>query len=141
MHYCNKKCKPGLVLLIDFEKAFDSVSWDFILKVLRFFNFGDNFIKWIKVLFCGANMFFYQIFFPIKCGCRQGDPISPCPFLLCAEIMGIVIKNNTLIKRIVVNDNEFKLLQYADDMVLTLDSTQHSLKSALSLVDQFAKFG
>ena len=41
---------PGLLLLIDFEKAFDSVSWSFINKVLKFFNFGpsykvDNSIK------------------------------------------------------------------------------------------------
>lgn len=27
INYCNEKCKPGLILLIDFEKAFDLVSW------------------------------------------------------------------------------------------------------------------
>lgn len=145
IHYCNEKCKPGLILLIDFEKGFDSVSWNFIFKALRFFNFGDNFIKWIKILFCNARLCviqhgFFSEFFPMKRGCRQGDPISPYLFLLCAEIMGIMIRNNTLIKGIVVNDKEFKLMQYADDTVLALDGTQYSLKSALSLVDQFAKF-
>lgn len=54
--------------------------------------------------------------------------------------MRIMIGNNTLIKEIVINDNEFKILQYADGTVLALDDTQHSLKSALSLVDQFANF-
>ena len=33
---------PGLLLLIDFEKAFDSLSWSFIHKVLQFFNFGPS---------------------------------------------------------------------------------------------------
>lgn len=78
IHYCNEKCKPGLVLLIDFEKSFDSDTWNFILKVLRFFNFGDNCL-WCKAM-CHSKCFFIE-FFPMKRGCRQGDPISP--YLFC----------------------------------------------------------
>jgi hypothetical protein len=37
---------PGLLLLIDFEKAFDSISWNFLLSVLKFFNFGESIINW-----------------------------------------------------------------------------------------------
>lgn len=36
---------PGLLIFIDFEKAFDSVSWNFPEKVMDFFNFGDSFKK------------------------------------------------------------------------------------------------
>ena len=39
---------PGLLLIIDSEKAFDSISWDFINKVLKFFNFGESIIKWVS---------------------------------------------------------------------------------------------
>ena len=42
---------PGLLLLIDFEKAFDSISWDFLLSVLKFFNFGESIINWVKVFY------------------------------------------------------------------------------------------
>ena len=35
----------GLLLLVDFEKVFDSVSWKFIDCVLDFFKFGNNFKK------------------------------------------------------------------------------------------------
>ena len=40
----------GLLLLVDFEKAFDSVSWRFIDCVLHFFKFGKIFKKYVKCL-------------------------------------------------------------------------------------------
>ena len=40
---------PGLLLLIDFEKAFDSLSWSFIRKALKFLNFGESLRSWIYV--------------------------------------------------------------------------------------------
>ena len=37
-----KQNVPGLLLSIDFEKAFDTVSWGFISDVLDYFNFGNS---------------------------------------------------------------------------------------------------
>lgn len=51
INYTEKNKIPGMLLLIDFEKAFDSVSWKFLFKVLEYFNFGDSFKKWIKVFY------------------------------------------------------------------------------------------
>ena len=48
MYYTEKTQKEGLLMLIDFEKAFDSISWKFLYNVLEFLGFGHNFIKWIK---------------------------------------------------------------------------------------------
>ena len=72
----------GLILLIDFEKAFDSLSWKFIHETLENFNFGKNFIKWIKLF---QNNTKSRIIlnghlsesFTLERGCPQGDPISP----------------------------------------------------------------
>lgn len=50
MSYTEINNLPGLLMLIDFEKAFDSVSWSFLYKVLHFFGFGNNIIKWVKIL-------------------------------------------------------------------------------------------
>lgn len=33
------------------KKAFDSVEWNFILETLKRFNFGDNFLSWIFILY------------------------------------------------------------------------------------------
>ena len=51
--YENNLC--GLALQLDFEKAFDSVEWKFLLTVLEIFGFGPNFVKWIKT--CHTNLF------------------------------------------------------------------------------------
>ena len=40
--YAETKTLPGLLLMVDFEKAFDSVSWTFIEKALHFSNFGPD---------------------------------------------------------------------------------------------------
>jgi hypothetical protein len=42
---------PGLLLLVDFEKAFDSLEWDFMFKCLNFLGFGESIIKWVKVFY------------------------------------------------------------------------------------------
>lgn len=46
---------PGLLVMIDFEKAFDSVSWKFIQETLNFLNFGPSFCKWIKTFQYNSN--------------------------------------------------------------------------------------
>jgi hypothetical protein len=38
MHYLEQHSKTGLLLLVDFEKAFDSVEWKFLKKALSSFN-------------------------------------------------------------------------------------------------------
>ena len=37
-------------MTIDIEKAFDSVNHFFLISVLKQYGFGDDFIKWIKIL-------------------------------------------------------------------------------------------
>ena len=41
---------PGLLLFIDFEKAFDTIEWAFVRKALEHFGFGPSLINWINLL-------------------------------------------------------------------------------------------
>ena len=75
----------------------------------------------------------------IERGCRQGDPVAPYLFILCAEILAILIKQNKDIKGITIGNKEHKISQYADDTSLALDVTPKSLFSALETLDFFYK--
>ena len=43
--------KSGILLMLDFQKAFDTVEWEFMVKTLHFFNFGPSFIRWIQTIY------------------------------------------------------------------------------------------
>ena len=88
---------PGLMVMVDFEKAFDTESWDFLHKTLEFFNFAPTFKKYIKLLYaspecCVTNNGFHTEFFPISRGIRQGCPISVLLFIMCTEVLAIAIR-------------------------------------------------
>ena len=132
----------GLILSIDFEKAFDTVSWKFIEETLKYYNLGDSIIKWISIFQKGAESCitqngFISEFFYLKRGCRQGDPISPYIFILCAEILGKMIRNNNDIRGIMIDNKEYKISQYADDTQLFLNGSENSLREALDVLQKF----
>ena len=145
MFYTEKYNLPGLLLLIDFEKAFDSVAWSFINKVLDFFNFGPIFKRWISTFYkniescCLVNGHCSE-WFVMERGCRQGDPISPYIFILCAEVLGMLIRQNHNIAGIRIENFEYKISQYADDTSLILDGTETSLLSACNVLKFYAQF-
>ena len=145
LNYTENNSIPGILLLVDFEKAFDSISWNFMFKVLRYFSFGPDILKWIHILykdsqFCVIQNGIFSRFFNIGRGCRQGDPISPYLFILCVEILGILFRNNKDIKGIRVGNYEYKIFQYADDTGFTLDGSEESLKNTLNILGQFFKY-
>lgn len=71
-------------------------------------------------------------------GCRQGDPISPYLFLLCADILGILIRNNRDIRGIFIDGIEYKLSLYANDTSLIFYGSPQSMDGILRVLDYFA---
>ena len=119
-------------MLIDFEKAFDSLSWNFIFECLNFFNFGKSIQQWIEVFYKNISSCIIQNgivseYFKPGRGCRQGDPISPYLFIICAEILGILIRNNRDIKGIKINGENTRY----HSMQMTRHYSQMALHSLL----------
>lgn len=87
-------------------------------KLLKYFNFGSSVSKWILTLYKNSSLRVNQggnfsSPFKVECGCKQGDPLSPYIFILCAEILAIKIRNNNKIKGMKINNLEFLLTQFA----------------------------
>ena len=145
MKFTEDNNMPGLVMMIDFEKAFETLSFTFIEKCLKLFNFGPMFRKWISLFLyntetCVILNGFLSNFFKIERGCRQGDPISAYIFILCAEILAIKIKQNKDVKGIIIDGEEYKISQFADDTSLLLDGSEKLLNAVLKIYIYFQKF-
>lgn len=89
----------GLLIALDFRKAFDSVRWSLILETLRWFNFGENFVDLVTTMFvdiqsCVANSGFSSQFFSSSKGIRQGCCASPYLFNLVVEVLATMIRVN-----------------------------------------------
>ena len=145
MHYTEKNNIAGLLLLVDFEKAFDSVSWSFLNNCLKKLGFGRDFMRWItlfnteiyaSVLQCG----FLSSRINIERGCRQGDPIAPYLFIICSQILTILIDQNKRIKGLEIMDTEIKITQFADDPSIFLDGTEGSLRQALNILEIYGNY-
>ena len=128
--------KTGIILLIDFEKAYDSLSFSYIKKCLKFFNFGDSLIKWVDLLLhnfsavvnhCGN----ISKKFNIGRGARQGDPIASYLFIICIEVLAHKLRSDQNIQGFQLDNLIHTLELYADDCSIFLQPTAQNLRNAV----------
>ena len=136
-----EKKKGGILISLDFKKAFDSLEWPLITKVLDSFNFGMSLRKWVTVFYSNiestvTNNGFATNWFKLSKGVRQGCPLSPYLFTLSAEMLSNKIRQSTDIKGITMFGNEVKISQFADDTNLFCDDVTSAEKS-LEIVNDF----
>ena len=118
IEYCDANNIPGSILLLDIEKAFDSVEHDFLFEVLKAFDLGSNFIQWIKIFYFNrtnyiSNNGFLSEGVCLERGIFQGCPISPLLFLCVIEVLAISIRNNKNVCGIKLGDIEKKVKSFS----------------------------
>ena len=132
----------GLIILVDFEKAFDSISWEYISKTLKQFNFSENLISIIKSLQKNSKSKILQNghlseTLVLGRGCRQGDPISPYLFVLAVELLGETFRKHQEIDGIIIRGKEHRISQFADDTTLFMKNNEKSLRTSMNILNHF----
>ena len=128
VHSVHQSGEPGVILKLDYEKAYDRVSWSFLFDMLEARCFDPVWINWIRHIVVGGSLDIMvngeesSYFKPGK-GLRQRDPLSPFLFNLVGDGLSRMLKK--VVDRGIVTGllEDFRqrgivALQYADDTIL-----------------------
>ena len=142
LSYAKDEDVPGIFISIDFEKAFDMVEYDCVWKTMKWFNFGDNLINWLRILFTDFTLLTYNNGYfsePINAskGLFQGNPVAPYLFIIVIEVLATKLRQNNKIKGFKMGNIELLLTLFADDLGLLLDFDE---KSWSEVVNELAYF-
>lgn len=134
----------GILLSVDYAKAFDTVRWSIIHRALDMFGFGEMITSAVKILFAEIKTCVYNagfssgFFFPTR-GIRQGCCCSPSLFVIAVELLAILVRKSDNIKGIRIAEQQLKISHYADDATFFVKD-RPSLTNLLHLLDVFSDF-
>jgi hypothetical protein len=131
VHELHTKKLNGVILKLDFEKAYDKVKWSFLQQTLRIKGFSP---KWSALIndFMSRGSVAIRVnddtgrYFQTRKGLRQGDPLSPMLFNIVVDMLAILIeraKADGQIEGVIPHlvDGGLSILQYADDIILFME--------------------
>ncbi|GMI95172.1 hypothetical protein HRI_003186500 [Hibiscus trionum] len=137
----SKSKEKGVAFKVDFQKAYDTVSWDFLLKILQVCGFGNLWCQWIQS--CISSTFILVIVngspienFPISRGLRQGCSLSPLLFNLVGEALNLMLRKASQLGLFEgfkigrsVERIQISHLQFADDLLIFCGASEIQIKN------------
>jgi hypothetical protein len=131
---------------LDFCKAFESISWDALERILLAKGFSALWCSWIRMLNQTSQTVVLLNGIPgrwIQChrGLRQGDPLSPFLFNIVADVLQQLIlhaSRDGLLLHPLVDDLPCPILQYVDDTLIIIRAIPHHVTNLKRALDAFA---
>ena len=139
--------KSCLVFKVDYQKAYDSVSWDFLLYMLRRIGFSLKWINWIEGCLRSASISVLvngspTAEFSPQRGLRQRDPLAPFLFNVVVEALNGLLKSATkknMYTGFPVGSNNVRIsiLQYADDTIFFGEANMENVRVIKAVLRTF----
>ena len=138
----NSDVEEGLLVQVDFEKAFDSVDHTFLFKTLEKMGFQPYLTLLVKIAFQGCMSYLNidgHLSAPVYLGrgLHQGSPLSPILFLLIAQEFSSKLEHNSNIRGIKINGINILLSLFADDTDIFLEATGSSVDEVMKEIRNF----
>lgn len=143
-----KRKRPTLLFKVDFEKAYNSVSWEFLDYMMMRMNFPSKWRRWIRECLATDRISVLVNMSPIGefsvgRGLRQGDPLSPFLFLIAAEGLSSMFREaerRGIYSGFQLNslDQGISHLQFADDTLIIGEKSDKNvcvIKAVLQLFE------
>ncbi|XP_010523177.1 PREDICTED: uncharacterized protein LOC104801567 [Tarenaya hassleriana] len=145
----NRKNTPASAMVkIDIKKAFDTLSWEFLMRILRAMNLPTRFVNWIKACVTTPK-FSIAIngelvgYFKGRRGLRQGDPLSPYLFILSMEVLSRMLDKGAASGRFRLHPRcsqpTITHLSFADDVKIFSSADKTSLQEVMNILHDFSK--
>lgn len=134
----------AMIVSLDAEKAFDSVRWTFLFKVMEKCGFNETIIQTIETLYKNPSARLkingeLSESFILEQSTRQGCPLSPLLFAIFIEPLAQGIRQNEAIEGIKMVDDQ-KLALFTDDVLVYLCNPTRSLPALMTCLNEYGSF-
>jgi len=145
--FLHQRKQPRILLKLDITKAFDSVSWPFLLEVLRKLGFGPIWCDILSGLLATSSTQVLLNGIPgekisHRRELRQGDPLSPMSFILVMDVLCYMVKkaaDDDMLQPLARRALQHRISLYADDVVIFLRPFASDLEVMLDLLQLFGE--
>ncbi|XP_016683863.1 uncharacterized protein [Gossypium hirsutum] len=139
--------KGNFALKLDMSKAYDRVEWDYLAGMMKHLGFHLNWITLIMRCVCSVT---YSVslngtvsdWFSPSRGLRQGDPLSPYLFLICAEGFSLLLQDAKVKGKMMgapIGREKFSVnhLFFTDDCILFGDATREGTELVRDIIQEY----
>ena len=144
--YHKNKGSKRITIKVDIAKAFDTLSWEFLLTCLEGLHLPQSLVSWIKACICTTNFMVgyngtVNGYFKGKRGLRQGDLLSPHLFVIAMNFLSMMLNRAVATERSKYHAKCEKMklthLSFADDLLIFIDGSIESVQTVLKVLREF----